>query len=914
MIDSGRELRSAFLEYFKSMEPHRHPVVESAPLVPPDDPTLLFTTAGMVQFKNLYSGMVEPLPYPRAASCQKCLRAGGKGSDLENVGKTLRHHTFFEMLGNFSFGDYFKREAVRWAWRFVTEQMGLPRERLFPTVFLGDDEAAEAWREETDTVYTPVRLDEKENFWGPAGDTGACGPCSEVCFFMGTDEELAKIQVLAKKSGDEFQTVMAKRIAGEGDTFLEIWNMVFPQFDQQRDGSRLPLKYRGIDTGAGLERMTTAMNRVRTGKVTTPYETDLMWPIVEAAASILNITYKKIADSSSDDDVHKRLAVNAIADHARALVFTLAEGITPSNIGRGYVLRRIQRRALRFASLLGQDDPFMARLYDPVVETMGDVYPEIKKNPDFIRKALQNEEETFLRTRDRGNKILSELFVQAQYRGDRMIPGKDVFRLWDTYGFPVDMTLEIAADQGLKVDMEGYHKAMSRQKEEARKSWKGGSLDDEAAVVEPLFEEMGATKFLGYDTPGPAHGKILGTIRLGTLVDRIDEGDEAILILDQTPFYAEAGGQIGDSGVISHAGGKFIVHATRKTPGGMYFHIGKMSAGWLRPGEEVEAEVDSRRRRKIIRNHSSVHLLQSALKRLIGDHVTQAGSFVGPEYSRFDFTHAEGLTRDQLEELQRDVNRMILSAMPVETEVLALEEAKKRGAIAPFGEKYGARVRVVFMGDKSMEFCGGTHVRNTAEIGRFRITGESSIASGIRRIEAVTADEAMEQELEEHYKIVAPLESALAARGPEIVDRVYTLQSRVKELEKELARVKQDAAIHGLGQYAEDAIEMPGGVKLAAIRMDAVEPAQLRAVATALCDKIGKSGLAVIITNSGGKVSLAAAAGEDARKDYPAGQVVNKLAAPLGGRGGGKPDFAQGGAKDASQIDDVLARAAALLQ
>ncbi len=913
MISTGKELRQAYLDFFRNLETHPHPIIESGPLVPPDDPSLMFTTAGMVQFKQLYSGDVE-LPYPRAASCQKCLRAGGKGSDLENVGKTLRHHTFFEMLGNFSFGDYFKRETIIWCWKFVSEVMELPADRLFPTIYLDDDEAARIWKEETGCVYEPIRLDEKENYWGPAGETGACGPCSEMCFFLGSEEELAEIRKMMEESPEKGQEELARRIPEEGDLFLEIWNLVFPQFDQQRDGSRVPLKHVGIDTGAGLERMTTALIFARTGKAATPYETDLMWPIVEGAAKALGVEYKKVSEPHDDAAARVRLAINAIADHTRALVFCLSEGITPSNIGRGYVVRRIQRRALRFASLLGMNEPFMANLYEPVVETLGDAYPEIKKNSDFIKTALQKEEETFLRTRDRGNKILQELVMQAQYRGDKTIRGEDAFRLWDTYGFPVDMTLEVAEDQGLKVDMAGFEEAMAKQKETARASGKGDDMAKEVEAVEPLFEEKGATDFAGYDTMGPVPAKILGMLRLGALVDRIDEGDDAILILDKTPFYAESGGQVGDRGVISHAGAEFVVTDTQKTPGGMYFHIGRMAAGWLRHGDEIEAEVDARRRRRIVRNHSSVHLLQSVLKRVVGDHITQAGSFVGPDYSRFDFTHTEGLSNEKLAEIQREVNRLISAELPVKTEVLSLEDAKKRGAIAPFGEKYGARVRVVAMGDTSLEFCGGTHVGNTGEILHYRIEGESSIAAGVRRIEAVTGDAAADHEADEHFSLVVPLENTLAVKGSEVLGRIKAMQDRTKELEKELARMKQELATKDLDQYVEGARLLAGEVRLAAVRMDGLEGGQLKAVATALRDKLGEDGVAVVITERDGKVGIAAAVGKHAQKDYAAGTVVNKLAAPLGGKGGGKPDFAQGGAKDATRIDEVVAEAPKLLK
>lgn len=919
-ITTGKQLRQAYLEFFRTIQSHPHPIIASAPLVPPDDPTLLFTTAGMVQFKALYSGTVDPLPYVRAATCQKCLRAGGKGSDLENVGRTLRHHTFFEMLGNFSFGDYFKRETIRWAWEFCTSPkwMGLPKERMFPTIYGPtpaelDTEAAQYYAEETDCPNPLIPLDAKENFWGPAGDTGACGPCSEIKFFLGSDEELARIREELRTGGDEAVRRIGQRVVDEGDLFLEIWNMVFPQFDQQRDGSRPLLKHKGIDTGAGLERMTVALTFARTGKQSTPYETDLMWPITQAAAKAVGVVYTKVEDGGNEAAARERHYVNAIADHTRALVFTLAEGITPSNVGRGYVLRRIQRRALRFASLLGVDKPFMADLYDAVVEAFGDTYPEITRNPDFIRKALRKEEETFLATRDRGIKILDELMFRAKERGDNLIPGEEAFRLWDTYGFPLDLTVEIAEESDIRVDVDGYTAAMKAQKEEAKKSWKGGRLDFEYDILDEMVEHHGATEFLGYDTTGPVQTEVLGFIHRGSVSPTINIGEEGIIVLRHTPFYAESGGQIGDAGFVEGPTGRFEVLDTQKSPHGIYMHRGRMVEGTLNASDSVFATVNAVRRASIRRNHSSVHLLQSALKRLVGDHVTQAGSFVGPDYSRFDFSHGESISREQLQELQREVNRLIISADPVVTEVLSLEEARKKGAIAPFGEKYGAVVRVVTMGDSSIEFCGGTHVSNTAEVLHYRIVGESSIASGIRRIEAITGEAALEAELEDQYKVAGPLQLMTAAKGAEVVARVESLQSRVKELEREVARLRREAALRDIDTLVSGAVNLESGARLCVVRMDGLSGDEIRAVATALRDKLGEQGIAAVLAATDGKVGICAAVGKGAQGKHPAGQVVNKLAAPLGGKGGGRPDLAQGGAPGIEKLDEVVGTAPSLL-
>ncbi|MCC5876424.1 MAG: alanine--tRNA ligase [Candidatus Sumerlaeia bacterium] len=911
-ISNGKELRQAYLEYFRTHPTHPHPIVASAPVVPPDDPTLLFTTAGMVQFKNLYSGLVEPLPYVRSATVQKCLRAGGKGSDLENVGKTLRHHTFFEMLGNFSFGDYFKKEAITFAWTFVTEHMGLDPDRLFPTIFEDDDEAEALWLGETGCRYKPIRLDEKENYWGPAGDTGACGPCSELCYFMGTEEELDEIRQAYKTDQAAAMASLAHRIVEEGDLFLEIWNMVFPQFDQQKDGSRPPLKYRGIDTGAGLERMTVALMKQKTGRPATPYETDLMWPITSAAADAVGVKYVPLADGGDDKIARERLAVNAIADHTRALVFTLTEGITPSNIGRGYVLRRIQRRALRFSSLLGVSNPFMAGLYDAVADTMGDVYPEIKKNPDFIRRAIGREEETFLHTRDRGMKILDELMAQARDRGDNNIAGDEAFRLWDTYGFPLDLTREIATDEGIAVDLGGFNAAMARQKEEARKSWKGAKLDVDFEILDAVYESNGATDFVGYDGVGPVSSVVLAIAENGKLVEELAPGKEAMVVLKSTPFYAESGGQVGDTGVLKVGNSRFEVEDCQKSPQGLYLHKGKLVEGTLKVQDAVEATVDGARRTAIRRNHSSVHLLQAALKEVLGDHVTQAGSWVGPTGSRFDFTHPEGLSVENLRAIEERINALIARETAVETEVMAIDEAKKKGAIAPFGEKYGAVVRVVSMGPESIEFCGGTHVANTGDILQYRIRSESSIASGIRRIEAVAGEGAGEEAREEHYEVLVPLQSRLAVKGREVVERVGALQDRVKELEKEVARLRREMALKDLDSQVDNAREIKG-CRVAVVRMDGLGGGELRTVATALRDKLGKLGVAIVLGDTGGKVGLVVASAPDAQGALPAGKIVQKLGPLLGGKGGGKPDMAQGGGTDVAAIDEVMARAGELL-
>jgi alanine--tRNA ligase len=896
------------------------------------------------------------------------------------------------MLGNFSFGDYFKREAIRFAWEFCTspQWMGLPKDRMFPTIYGPTPDKIDTRRRSTtrgDGLPEPADPARREGeLLGPRGRHRSVRPLQRDQVLHGHDEELKPDPGRPEERRRWALRRLGQRVIDEGDLFLEIWNMVFPQFDQQRDGSRPLLKNKGIDTGAGLERMTVALNFARTGQLTTPYETDLMSPISMAVASTViadsearkqysvseqasrgNLAFNaikakiqmespeqavriealfprwtelaKFAEESAtlarqarmhgagitpgiarmildwqlDQNLYRlnRLKVNAIADHTRTLVFCLAEGLTPGNVGRRYVIRRIQRRALRFASLLGVDKPFMADLYDGVVEAMGDAYPEIKQNPEFIRKALRIEEETFLRTRDRGTKILDELMAQARERGDNRIPGHEAFRLWDTYGFPIDLTSEIAEDAGISVDMDGYTAATKSQKEEAKKSWKGAKLDFNEELLDEVYETHGATEFTGYEGTGPAESEITALIHTGSTRDNIQTGEEGLLVLLSTPFYAEGGGQTGDIGVIENGEGRFVVTDCIKSPQGLFIHKGRVEHGVLKVGEKVTATVDAARRASIRRNHSSVHLLQNALKRLVGAHITQAGSFVGPDYSRFDFTHTEGISREQLVAIQREVNRLILENTNVQTDVLSLEEAKQRGAIAPFGEKYGAVVRVVQMGP-SMEFCGGTHVATTGEIAHYRIVSEASIASGVRRIEAITGAAALEAELTDQYQVVDPLQKLLAAKGPETLTRIDALQNRVKDLEKEVARLRRDAALKDLDAHAKQAKDVPNG-RLCVVRVDDMDGNELRVLATALRDKLGDHAVAVVLSVAGDKVGIVAAVGKQAQLAYPAGTVVNRLAAELGGKGGGKPDLAQAGAKDIAKVDEVIAKAEDLI-
>lgn len=913
----AHEIRQRYVDFFVARGHHHAP---SAPLVPPDDPTLLFTTAGMVQFKKFYSGDVE-VPYRRAVSVQKCLRAGGKGSDLENVGRTLRHHTFFEMLGNFSFGDYFKREAIEWAWEFCTgkDWLNLPGERIWATVFgkrgkdgewIVDDEAERFWKNGTGLVNPVIRLDEKENFWGPAGDTGACGPCSEIKFFMGTDEELRRYQELARRDEAGMDQV-AHDLVELGDLFLEIWNLVFPQYDQQLDGSRPLLKNKGIDTGAGLERVTTACQMAATGgKIWSPYETDLLSPIVAAVRSIAGIDYPKLrGDEATEaklraeghDPAAVRFAMNACADHARTLTFALTEGVVPSNEGRGYVIRRILRRAARFGKKIGIADPFLWKLIDPVIEVMGKEYPEIKHHPEQVRKLVRIEEGRFSRTLHLGSEMLDG--VLAGMKSGETLAGEEAYRLYDTYGFPLDLTIEIAEERSIGVDEEGYAKALAGGKARARASWKGGGGEDLGAYVRHLAEAGQKTEFTGFEEFA-GDGIVLALVREGSRVAALEEGQHGILVLDRTPFYGEGGGQIGDAGVITGRDGvvMFLVEDTQKTDEGFVFHFGE-ALSRISEGNEIHARVEGGRRSATMRNHSATHLLQGALKRLIGTHVTQSGSYVGPEYLRFDFTNPEAVTERTLEAIESTVNEQIRKNTPVTTRVMGLEEARATGAIAPFGEKYGAKVRVVRMGDFSTEFCGGTHVKATGDIGSFVITSESSVASGIRRIEARTGEGA-EELIAKDRKIVSHLSRALAVSPEQIEERIAALQNEVKELKRAIERAKAEKLA---GKSGDLTIERVGDASVCVAWIDGADLGGLRTTLDQLKSKHPSRFVAVLGSGEEDRATLIVGATDDLKGTaFEAGRLIRELGPLFDGKGGGKPAFAQAGGKDPKQLRGAI--------
>ena len=849
------EIRDHFLKFF---ERHGHSIVASSSLVPGSDPTLLFTNAGMVQFKDVFLGQ-EKRPYTRAVSSQRCVRAGGKHNDLENVGYTARHHTFFEMLGNFSFGDYFKREAIRYAWDFLTQDMKLPAERLWVTIYKDDEEAADIWLKEMKAdPQRFTRLGESSNFW-QMGDTGPCGPCSEIFYDHGP-----AVAGGPPGSPDE-----------DGDRYIEIWNLVFMQYNRDAGGTLHPLPKPSVDTGMGLERVAAVMQGVHSN-----YEIDIFRYLINAVADILG----------TKDRQNKSL--NVIADHIRSCAFLIVDGVLPSNEGRGYVLRRIIRRAARHGHLLGAQEPFFWRLVTPLVKEMGDAYPELAKARTQIERVLRQEEERFAETLTKGMKILEDDI--AQMRG-KVIPGETVFKLYDTYGFPADLTNDIARERGLSLDMDGFERAMEGQRDQARAA-SGFKI---AGVVSLDEMRIQPAEFTGYETTcGDAR---ITAIRVGdTEAKEIKAGQEAVVYLERTPFYAESGGQAGDQGVLTAAGARFVVRDTQKG----HAHIGKLESGTLKVGERVTCEVDATRRRSTAGNHSATHLLHAALKKVLGSHVQQKGSLVDADRLRFDFAHFEPITHMQLDEIERLVNEEIRANDPVGTRILPIQEAMASGAMALFGEKYGDEVRVVGMGDFSTELCGGTHVQRTGDIGLFKIVAEGGVAAGVRRIEAVTGAGALAyvRQTEDRLQLVAEL---VRGSRDDVARKVEQLQARVKGLEKELEQTRARLASGQGGDLSAQARDIKG-VKVLAARIDGADSKTLRDTLDKLKDKLGHAAI-VLAAVQDGKVLLIAGVTKDLTAKVPAGELVNQVALRVGGKGGGRPDMAQAGGTDPTQLDAALA-------
>ncbi len=846
MMTTSAELRDKFLKYF---EANGHTIVPSSPLVPGNDPTLLFTNSGMVQFKDVFLG-VEKRGYTRATTAQRCVRAGGKHNDLENVGYTARHHTFFEMLGNFSFGEYFKKEAIHYAWDFLTKVVGLPAEKLWVTVYAEDDEAASIWLD--DIGVDPgrfTRIGTSDNFWS-MGDTGPCGPCSEIFYDHGPEVDGGP-----PGTPDE-----------DGDRYIEIWNLVFMQFNRDADGNMQPLPKPSVDTGMGLERLAAIMQDVHNN-----YDIDLFRELIESAAKL----------TGTRDLENKSLRV--IADHIRSCAFLIVDGVLPSNEGRGYVLRRIIRRAARHGHQLGCRKPFFHKLVAALDAQMGEAYPELRQHRAHVERVLQKEEQRFAETLEQGMRILEDAI--AELDGDT-IDGKTVFRLYDTYGFPVDLTADVAREKGLAIDQEGFDIEMQAQRERAR-----ASSQFDAAGSALKLDAYPATEFLGYERHA-GEARVLAILQGDAAIDRLENGDRAILILDRTPFYGESGGQVGDTGTIRVGeGAEFRVVDTQKQ-NDVYLHIGTLERGELGVGDQVETAIDSERRRAIMLNHSATHLMHAALRSVLGEHVQQKGSLVDADKLRFDFSHYEPLTREQIVEIETRVNDEIRGNFETRAELMDMASAKQSGAIALFGEKYGDTVRVLKIGSDSIELCGGTHVARAGDIGLFKIVMETGIAAGIRRIEAVTGEAAVRRFIDSERKLETAAQKLKATRD-DVVQRIELLQSNNRTLEKQLESLKSKLASQTGGDLAAQARDVKG-IKVLAANLEGANAKTLRETVDQLKNKLGAAAI-VLASNADGKVSIIAGVTKGETDRINAGDLANMVAEQCGGRGGGRPDMAQAG-------------------
>ncbi|EJW9165796.1 alanine--tRNA ligase [Salmonella enterica] len=865
MSKSTAEIRQAFLDFFHSKG---HQVVASSSLVPNNDPTLLFTNAGMNQFKDVFLGL-DKRNYSRATTSQRCVRAGGKHNDLENVGYTARHHTFFEMLGNFSFGDYFKHDAIQFAWELLTGEnwFALPKERLWVTVYETDDEAYEIWEKEVgipreriirigDNKGAPYASD---NFW-QMGDTGPCGPCTEIFYDHGG-------HIWGGPPGSPEE---------DGDRYIEIWNIVFMQFNRQADGTMEPLPKPSVDTGMGLERIAAVLQHVNSN-----YEIDLFRTLIEAVAKVTGAT----------DLSNKSLRV--IADHIRSCAFLVADGVLPSNENRGYVLRRIIRRAVRHGNMLGAKETFFYKLVGPLIEVMGSAGEELKRQQAQVEQVLKTEEEQFARTLERGLALLDEELAKLQ--GDTL-DGETAFRLYDTYGFPVDLTADVCRERNIKVDEAGFEAAMEEQRRRARDA-SGFGADYNA-----MIRVDSASEFKGYDHL-ELNGKVTALFVDGKAVEAIDAGQEAVVVLDQTPFYAESGGQVGDKGELKGAGFTFAVDDTQKY-GQAIGHLGKLSAGALQVGDAVQADVDEARRARIRLNHSATHLMHAALRQVLGAHVAQKGSLVSDKVLRFDFSHNEAMKPSEIREVEDLVNAQIRRNLPIETHIMDLEAAKAKGAMALFGEKYDERVRVLSMGDFSTELCGGTHATRTGDIGLFRIISESGTAAGVRRIEAVTGEGAMATVHAQSDRL-NDIAHLLKGDSQNLGDKVRAVLERTRQLEKELQQLKDQAAAQESANLSSKAVDL-NGVKLLVSELAGIEPKMLRTMVDDLKNQLGST-VIVLATVVEGKVSLIAGVSKDVTDRVKAGELIGMVAQQVGGKGGGRPDMAQAGGTDAAALPAALA-------
>ncbi|SKA62766.1 alanine--tRNA ligase [Desulfobaculum bizertense] len=871
---TASDIRKKFLEYF---ERNGHKPVASSSLIPKDDPSLLFVNAGMVQFKKIYQGL-ETRDYKRATTSQKCLRVGGKHNDLENVGRTARHHTFFEMLGNFSFGDYFKEDAMRFAWGFITEELKLPKDRLYITIYKDDDEAAELWKKIADIPDDHLyRLGEKDNFWS-MGDTGPCGPCSEIHIDQGEHLSCGPNCGIGKC---------------DCDRFLEIWNLVFMQYNQHEDGTRTPLPRPSIDTGMGLERIAAVCQGVFSN-----FDTDLFQSIIGYISELTGVGYRT---DGEDEDT----ALRVIADHSRAIAFMIADGILPSNEGRGYVLRRLIRRALRFGKLIGMNEPFLYKVALKVVEEMGGHYPELVQNQDFMTRVVHEEEERFAQTLDKGLAMLEDELNALREAGKKTVSGEIAFKLYDTYGFPLDIVNDVAEKQGFEVDEPGFHEFMKEQKARAKAAWKGGKEQSLAARFRTLLEEGLRSEFVGYDSLA-ADSRIVSLMgEDAEPVEKLSKGEKGFIVSTRTPFYGESGGQCGDTGLISAPEGRAVVNNTIKPAANLTVHDVTVDDGTIYADQEVVLDVNEEQRLAAARNHTVTHLLQAALQSVLGDHVKQAGSHVETDRLRFDFTHISAMTPEELREVEILVNKAIMADLPVNVSEMCYDDAVAKGAMALFGEKYGDDVRVVEVPNTSIELCGGTHLSRTGQAGMFTILSESGIAAGQRRIEAATGWGALEVARQQRA-VTEDAAKLLKGKPEEVVERIRGLQKDVKTLRKDIEKISAQAASSKGGDLM-DALEEIGGVKVLAAKVAAANMGALRTLMDDVRSKVS-SGVAALVCENDGKVSMAIYVSKDLHGRFTAPALIKEVASEVGGSGGGRPDMAQAGGNRPEGIDAALTK------
>jgi alanyl-tRNA synthetase len=875
---TGNELRQKFLKYF---EDQGHAIVPSSSLVPKNDPTLLFTNAGMVPFKNVFLGE-ETRDYTRAGSVQKCVRAGGKHNDLEMVGHTARHHTFFEMLGNFSFGDYFKKEAIHYGWDFLTQVIGLPKDRLYVSVYQDDDEAFDHWQKDIGLDANRIsRLGDKDNFWA-MGNTGPCGPCSEI--FIDQGEAIGCGQPTCA-------------VGCDCDRYLEIWNLVFMQFHRDESGKMTPLPSPCIDTGMGLERLAAVVQGQHSN-----FHCDLLMGLIDKVGEVTGKPYGQQKDNDG--------SIRVISDHARAVAFLVGDGVLPSNEGRGYVLRRILRRALRHGKLLQQNQPFFYHITNEVIAQYKEVYPELEINAGFIQKVVQNEEENFSNTLNMGFQRVEEILADLKKKKSTTLPGEEIFKLYDTYGFPVDLADEMARDSGVELDMAGFDRAMQSQKEKAQASWKGSGEKEVAPFFKDFIKNSPATAFQGY---GNTHGEgtVLAILKENAPVETASKGDEVELLMDQTPFYGESGGQVGDKGLAFNQSVQVEVLNATKPVSELIVHKARVSSGTLKVSDKLKLEVDGETRANTALNHTATHLLHAALHEVLGDHVKQAGSLVTPVRLRFDYTHFSPLTERERIRIQDLVNEKIRENISVTTQEMKIADAMKEGAMALFGEKYGGEVRVVSVPGFSKELCGGTHINATGDIGLFQIVSEGGIASGVRRMEAVTGKAAIEK-IQKESETLAGIRSLLKVQPEEELNRLKKILEKTRETEKEIAQLKEKL-VSGKGSGLLDDVKKIGEVSVLIKRIEGMDPKTLRTFIDSAKNQI-QSGVVVVGTATNGKVMLAAGVTKDLTDRFQAGAIIKEIAGIVGGSGGGRPDMAQAGGTKVDKIDEALAKVESLLK